>query len=70
MARDAGKLRSPRLGPALVAEAPQLARLSRRLIESGLRPRWGARAIAAQIRAADTEVVAARPRRAGSWGSP
>lgn len=60
MAHDVRPLRLPSLGPAGVGEAGVLSRLSGRLIEAGLRPRWTEPAIASQIRDPDTEVVAAR----------
>jgi ribosomal protein S18 acetylase RimI-like enzyme len=43
-----------------VSDAPQLAGLSRRLIETGLRWRWRPGAVAAQIRDEDSRVVVAR----------
>ncbi len=54
------RVRDPVLRPARVGEAPALANLSRRTIESGLTWRWRASAIAACIRDDESCVVVAR----------
>lgn len=48
------------LQPALPADAPRIAAMSRRLVEHGLSARWDHRQILAKIRNPDVEVVVAR----------
>lgn len=48
------------LQPALPADAPRIAAMSRHLVEHGLPARWDRRQISAQIRNPDVEVVVAR----------
>ena len=49
-----------RLEPARVADAARLAAMSHRLIESGLRPAWGAQRIGWHVRHPESIVLTAR----------
>jgi [ribosomal protein S18]-alanine N-acetyltransferase len=49
-----------RLEPARLSDAAQLAAMSRALIESGLRPSWGAERISWYLRHAESVVLTAR----------
>lgn len=49
-----------RLEPARVADAARLAAMSHELIESGLRPAWGAQRIGWYVRHAESVVLTAR----------
>ena len=49
-----------RLEPARVADAARLAAMSHRLIESGLRPAWGAQRIGWHVRHPESVVLTAR----------
>jgi ribosomal-protein-alanine N-acetyltransferase len=49
-----------RLEPARVADAVQLAAMSREFVESGLAPAWGAARISWHVRHADSVVLTAR----------
>jgi [ribosomal protein S18]-alanine N-acetyltransferase len=53
-----------RLEPARVADAARLAAMSHELIESGLRPAWGAERISWYVRHAESVVLTARSDRA------
>ena len=49
-----------RLEPARVSDAPRLAAMSHELIESGLRPAWGAQRICWHVRHPESMVLTAR----------
>ena len=49
-----------RLEPARASDAPRLAAMSHALIESGLRPAWGAQRIGWYVRDAESVVLTAR----------
>ncbi|HEY2274109.1 MAG TPA: N-acetyltransferase [Steroidobacteraceae bacterium] len=49
-----------RLEPARVADAARLAAMSHRLVESGLRPAWGAQRISWHVRHPESVVLTAR----------
>jgi [ribosomal protein S18]-alanine N-acetyltransferase len=49
-----------RLEPARIADAARLAAMSHELIESGLRPKWGAERIRWHVRHAESVVLTAR----------
>ena len=49
-----------RLEPARVSDAPRLAAMSHELIESGLRPAWGAQRIGWHVRHPESMVLTAR----------
>lgn len=61
-ASDPEMVRRVQLGPARLAEARPIARLSRDLIEYGLHWTWTPERVAAGIRCPDTVVLAARER--------
>jgi ribosomal protein S18 acetylase RimI-like enzyme len=52
-----------RLEPARITDAPRLAAMSQQLIESGLRPAWGAVRIAWYMRHPESVVLTARSER-------